>query len=197
MEPSSADFVILGFLSLAPMSGYDIKRRMAATTAHFYRTSFGSIYPSLARMEAEGLIASERSDSSGRARNAYRILSAGRKVFREWLASPLDVAAGYSQLLARIFFLGTLDAREARTAIGLFKKAAAERRAWLEGALDAARRELGDSCGEPDFYQAATRQFGLEYYAFMEEWLGRVGAEAARSGKGPSPHPRRRPKEGS
>lgn len=182
--PAAADFVILGFLDRAPMSGYDISRRMAATTAHFYRTSFGSIYPSLARMEAEGFIASERDDSAARARKVYRILAPGRKAFKRWLASPLDIAAGPSLLLARIFFLGSIDPDEARSVLASFEKSAAERRAWLEGALEGAVRELGSDCGPPDFFQASTRGFGLEYYAFVEGWLGRLGAEAARgSGK--------------
>jgi DNA-binding PadR family transcriptional regulator len=184
VEPSVADFVILGFLYRSPMSGYDVRRRMAATTAHFYRTSFGSIYPSLARMEAEGLVASARSDAAGRARKVFRILSAGRKAFREWLASPIDIAAGPSLLLARIFFLGSIDPEQARSVLASFAKSAAERRAWLEGAIEGAVRELGDGCGPPDSFQASTRGFGLEYYAFVEEWLGRLGAEAARgSGK--------------
>jgi PadR family transcriptional regulator, regulatory protein AphA len=186
--------VILGFLSRAPMSGYDISRRMAASTAHFYRTSFGSIYPSLSRMEAEGLVASERSVSTGRARNSYKILPAGRKAFRDWIRSPLDVSAGPSVLLARIFFLGSLGKDEAREAVARFAAAAAERRSWLEGALESAVRELGGSCVEPDFFQASTQRFGLEYYAFVEEWLGRLAADAARAGAKRSQAPRRRPK---
>jgi DNA-binding PadR family transcriptional regulator len=183
VEPTVADFVILGFLYRSPMSGYDVRRRMAATTAHFYRTSFGSIYPSLARMEAEGLVVSERGDAAGRARKVYRILGAGRKAFREWLASPVDIAAGPSALLSRVFFLGCLELAEARSAIAAFAKSAAERRAWLEGALELAARELGPDCGPPDSFQASTRLFGLEYYAFVEGWLGRLGAEAARGSR--------------
>jgi PadR family transcriptional regulator, regulatory protein AphA len=183
MQPTAADFVILGFLSKAPMSGYDVRRRMAASTAHFYKTSFGSIYPSLAKMEAEGLVSSERADSSGRARVAYRILAAGRKAFREWLASPLDISAGPSALLARIFFLGSVGEAEARSALDRIARSAAERRAWLEGALERASEELaGEGC-EPDAFQAATRSFGLEYYAFVEDWVGRLGREAARAAK--------------
>jgi PadR family transcriptional regulator, regulatory protein AphA len=180
MQPTAADFVILGFLSKAPMSGYDVRRRMAASTAHFYKTSFGSIYPSLARMEAEGLVSSERSDAAGRARVVYRILAAGRKAFREWLASPLDISAGPSALLARIFFLGSVGSSEARSALHRIERSAAERRAWLEGALERASEELAGAGCEPDFFQAATRSFGLEYYAFVEDWVGRLGREAER-----------------
>ena len=165
------------------MSGYDVSRRMAATTAHFYRTSFGSIYPSLSRMEAEGLVASERDDSEARARKAYRILGPGRKALREWLASPIDIAAGPSHLLARIFFLGALDPGKARAVLADFRKAASERRSWLEGALERAMGDLGESCAEPDLFQAATRGFGLEYYEFAEKWLGRLGDAAEKQAR--------------
>ncbi len=183
MKRSTADYVMLGFLSAGAMSGYDVSRRMAATTSHFYRTSFGSIYPSLAKMEAEGLVASDRDDTEGRARKAYRILGPGRKALREWLASPLDIAAGPSLLLARIFFLGALEPDRARSALADYRKAAAERRDWLEGALEAAIVELGDSRAEPDLFQAATRGFGLEYYEFAEKWLGRLEEAAAKRAK--------------
>ena len=195
MEPTAADFVILGFLYRSPLSGYDVRRRMAASTAHFYRTSFGSIYPSLARMEAEGLVASERADTAGRARRVFRILGAGRKAFKEWLESPIDIAAGPSPLLARIFFLGCLESADARSAIAAFAKSAAERRSWIEGALEGAVRELGDECGPPDFFQASTRLFGLEYYAFVEDWLGRLGSEAPRSSRKAAARPSRGRKE--
>jgi PadR family transcriptional regulator, regulatory protein AphA len=195
MQPTAADFVILGFLSKAPMSGYDVRRRMAASTAHFYKTSFGSIYPSLARMEAAGLVASERADAAGRARVVYRILGSGRKAFREWLASPLDISAGPPALLARIFFLGSVGEAEARSALERIARSAAERRAWLEGALERAAAELGDADCEPDRFQAATRSFGLEYYAFVEEWVGRLGDEAARRSKGALARTRGRRKE--
>jgi DNA-binding PadR family transcriptional regulator len=176
MEWAVIDFLILGFLMRGPKSGYDIKRLMAMSTAHFYETSFGSIYPSLARMEGCGYVKAERADASRRLRMAYEILPAGREAFLEWLASPLDIAKGPSFLLARLFFLGLLPSTEAARAITSFREAAKRRREWLETATD------GLSV-KPDFFQASTQAFGLEYYAFLESWLDGLCGKAAKNRK--------------
>jgi DNA-binding PadR family transcriptional regulator len=166
------DFVILGFLMYGPKSGYDIKKLMSLSTAHFYETSYGSIYPSLERMEKAGLVHAERSEGSGRLRRVFELREAGRQAFLEWLVSPLDIKKGPSQLLARLFFLGCLPTAEARKAIKGFGKAASARRALVAGAIE-------NLPLEPDFFQASTQRFGLDYYAFLESWLGGLSAEAA------------------
>lgn len=57
---------------------------------HGYRISPGTLYPTLHRMEAEGLLRSRQRVVDGRARRAYRItetgkaaLSEGRQMLRE------------------------------------------------------------------------------------------------------------------
>jgi DNA-binding PadR family transcriptional regulator len=166
------DFAILGFLMYGPKSGYDIKRLMAMSTAQFYEASYGSIYPALERMAGRGLVAAERSERSGRLRRAYAISAAGRREFLDWLASPLELAKGPSRLLIRLFFMGCLEADEAKRILELFAKAASERRAWLETVTE-------DLPEMPDFFQSSTQRFGLEYYAFMESWIERLGGELA------------------
>ena len=53
---------------------------MAAELAqHGYAISPGTLYPTLHRMEAEGLLRSQRRVVGGRARRAYRITPAGRE----------------------------------------------------------------------------------------------------------------------
>jgi DNA-binding PadR family transcriptional regulator len=158
------DFAILGFLMYGPKSGYDIKKLMSMSTAQFYEASYGSIYPSLERMSKSGLVEAERSEGSGRLRWVYTIKGPGRKAFLEWLASPLDIARGPSQLLIRIFFMGCLDRESAKRSLKLFAKTAQERKKWLETATEGLPVE-------PDFFQAATQSFGLSYYAFLESWL--------------------------
>ncbi len=47
----TVDYIILGCLSIEPMSGYDIKRLISISTSLFYNASYGSIYPTLKKME--------------------------------------------------------------------------------------------------------------------------------------------------
>jgi DNA-binding PadR family transcriptional regulator len=49
---------------------------------HGYEISPGTLYPTLHRLEAEGLLRSRNAVEDGRARRVYRITPAGRKVLR-------------------------------------------------------------------------------------------------------------------
>ena len=51
-KENKTKYAILGLLSLAPMSGYDIKIITDNSIGHFWNENFGHIYPVLGRMEA-------------------------------------------------------------------------------------------------------------------------------------------------
>jgi DNA-binding PadR family transcriptional regulator len=50
---------------------------------HGYRISPGSLYPTLHRMEDDGLLSSRRTVIGGRSRRVYRATAAGRRTLRE------------------------------------------------------------------------------------------------------------------
>ncbi|MFE9820376.1 PadR family transcriptional regulator [Streptomyces sp. NBC_00236] len=51
--------------------------------SHGYRISPGTLYPTLHRLEADGLVASEQRVVDGRTRRVYRATEAGRKALAE------------------------------------------------------------------------------------------------------------------
>ena len=55
----------------------------AELARHGYRISPGTLYPTLHRMEEEGLLTSRRRVVDGHARRAYRATPAGRRALRE------------------------------------------------------------------------------------------------------------------
>lgn len=50
---------------------------------HGYDISPGTLYPTLHRLEADGLLSSKRRIVDGRARRVYRVTQAGRRALRE------------------------------------------------------------------------------------------------------------------
>jgi DNA-binding PadR family transcriptional regulator len=50
---------------------------------HGYRISPGTLYPTLHRMEDDGLLSSRRTVIDGRSRRVYRATPAGRRTLRE------------------------------------------------------------------------------------------------------------------
>lgn len=93
---------VLGALSVEPMTGYELRRNIEATIGHFWRESYGQIYPSLASLEAEGLITSSPAEREGSRR--YRITATGRRRLRTWLDQLGSPPPPRNPLLLQLFF---------------------------------------------------------------------------------------------
>nr|WP_273385959.1 helix-turn-helix transcriptional regulator [Cohnella zeiphila] len=88
-----------------PMSGYEIKGMFEMPLGFFYETSFGTIYPTLAKLESQGFIAGESVVQSGKPnKNVYTITAAGKARFLEYMESPLEKNVFRSDLMMRLFF---------------------------------------------------------------------------------------------
>ncbi|MEX2541574.1 MAG: PadR family transcriptional regulator [Trueperaceae bacterium] len=104
-ERGKSRYSILGVLSSGPKSGYDIKKMTESSTAHFWAESYGNLYPTLRRLESEGLVASQLLPQEGRPdKRVYRLTGPGRNAFREWLAEPVEEAPVRNELLLKLFF---------------------------------------------------------------------------------------------
>ena len=81
------ELAILGLLKEQPMHGYQLSRELGESLGGFWRVSYGSLYPSLRRLEKEGAVESVPSDEErgGRRKNVYRITEKGEKLFFELL----------------------------------------------------------------------------------------------------------------
>jgi len=88
--------LILKTLTVEPMHGLGLTRRIEQVTRGEFRVSLGSLFPALHRMEQEGWIASVwgRSENNRRAR-FYKLTRAGRKQLeaktRDWERVTLAV----------------------------------------------------------------------------------------------------------
>jgi DNA-binding PadR family transcriptional regulator len=105
--------VILGLLSHAPLSGYDIKANVDRSTRFFWAASYGQIYPELRRLEQEGLIEGEDAPNGGRTRRVYRLTAAGREALRDWLLGSTTTIEYRDESLLRLFFAGALPREQA------------------------------------------------------------------------------------
>ena len=73
------DLLVLKALSLEPLHGVAISRRITQITTGAFQVSFGSLFPSLHRMEERGWVEAEwRSSDNNRRAKYYRLTSAGR-----------------------------------------------------------------------------------------------------------------------
>ncbi|MFC3803081.1 helix-turn-helix transcriptional regulator [Cohnella sp. GCM10012308] len=97
--------VILGLLHRGPLSGYEIKQKLEMPLSFFFDASFGTIYPTLAKMEAMGYIVKESIVQEGRPnKNVYSLTSDGRTQFEHYLHAPVEKDSYRSDFLVRMFF---------------------------------------------------------------------------------------------
>ncbi len=106
----STPYAVLGMLSIAPMSGYDIRKESEQSIGYFWSESFGQIYPALRDLRAEGLIRRRPGKSNGnRERQVYEITERGREALEAWRAEPPRETPYRNELLLKLFF-GRADA---------------------------------------------------------------------------------------
>jgi DNA-binding PadR family transcriptional regulator len=158
------DYIILGFLLEKEMTGYDIRQKIALSTANFYDASFGSIYPALKRLEANNIIVSRKSTKSGKLKNIYHILDPGRQKFLNWVKEPLRLHKSRNEYLLKIFFYRYLSKEEVLIQITQFIKLLLEQKSNLIKLETLVANKA-------DFFQLSTLRYGLDNYQFLIDWL--------------------------
>jgi PadR family transcriptional regulator, regulatory protein PadR len=94
------DLLVLKTLSLQPMHGWGISRRIQQVSDGALEVNQGSLYPALQRLEKDGLVTSEwgTTDNNRQARY-YRLTAAGRRALGAELESWRRFAAGLETVL--------------------------------------------------------------------------------------------------
>jgi DNA-binding PadR family transcriptional regulator len=69
---------VLAALETEPAHGYAIIRRLRTRSNDVFRLAEGTVYPTLHRLERDGLVKSRWTAASGRRRRVYRITGSGR-----------------------------------------------------------------------------------------------------------------------
>jgi DNA-binding PadR family transcriptional regulator len=123
-RPNQTEAAVLGALTVMPMTGYALREAIRDVLGHFWSESFGQIYPTLARLERNGLV--KRTDSARTGSSTFRITPAGRRRLRELLAQPIQPVPPRNGLMLRLFFGRQLGPEACRELV-LEAKAEAER----------------------------------------------------------------------
>ncbi len=95
----------LAVLAHGPASGYEIKKELeGGAYAHFFRASFGSIYPALARLAASGFISGREQEQIKRPdKKVYRLTHNGRHELARRLQAPIGPDYIRSEFLLVLF----------------------------------------------------------------------------------------------
>ena len=165
------ELAILGLLKERSMHGYQLSKRLTDALGGFWRVSYGSLYPTLKRLERQGAVEQVFDQQEvARRKNVYRITDEGETVFRQLLEEAgSDTAGEDNRFRVRLAFFKYL-APESRIRV------LERRRAYLEDRLDTITSSLATTSG--DTYTLSLIQHGRETTEQDIAWLnGLIAAE--------------------
>jgi DNA-binding PadR family transcriptional regulator len=166
------DFAILGLLHEAPMHGYELRKRLHELLGAFRAFSYGTLYPTLRRLQRANLIVEEAPDDDARAwgrraRKVYKITAEGKERFAELL-----VDAGPQTWDDDSF--GVHMAFFSRTPAEIRMRILEGRRRRVEEKREGLRTTLASASERIDRYTRELHRMGLDTTEREVRWLNEL-----------------------
>jgi DNA-binding PadR family transcriptional regulator len=171
------ELAVLGLLKERPMHGYQLSRELKDSLGGLWRVSYGSLYPTLRRLERDDAIESEAGDErSARRKKVYRITPRGEQVFLELLQeTPHDTQTEDARFRMRLAFFRYLPPE---TRIRLLER----RRQALQQRLTTIGESLRTGRGGTDDYGRAVIEHNRAITESDISWLdGLIAAERSKT----------------
>ena len=164
------ELAILGLLKDRPMHGYQLSRELAEQLGGLWKVSYGSLYPTLRRLERQGAIeavAGTSATGGGRRKTVYGITSDGERLFLRLLEEPAaheGPASEDARFRVRLAFFRYLPPE---TRIRLMDR----RRQGLQERLDGVKAAIRSAADEDDQYTRALMEHGRAATEHDIAWL--------------------------
>lgn len=169
----SLKHAILGFLSFAPLSGYDLKKAFDRSVQHFWPANQSQIYRTLAQLAEAGFVEKEVIEREERLdMKRYHITAEGQAELHHWLATPLPPQDNREPLLIQIFFGGRLSDAEAVALLRHELQVIEERLAVYEAVYAASQRAPSQTAdARAIFFSLLTLEVGYVSNQAHAAWL--------------------------
>lgn len=169
------ELAILGILKERAAHGYELRKQLTQRLGFFWTVSFGSLYPTLRRLEKRGAVQKvSGADPGHRRRQAYRITAEGERLFLALLEEGTASAWEEDKFPLRLAFFRYL---RPELRIRLLER----RKNYLEDRLDEGHRSLTSAKrGRMDIYTLSLMRHGVDVTKHDIGWLeGLIAAERA------------------
>jgi PadR family transcriptional regulator AphA len=179
----SLKHAILGFLSFAPLSGYDLKKAFDQSVRHFWPANQSQIYRTLAELDEQRLVDKEIIPREDRLdMKVYHINETGRAELRRWLSTPLPPQDNREPFLIQIFFGGQLTDAELLNVLQHEVQTVEERLAVFASLYQTTVERPHSQIDQRSFFLSLlTLEYGLAAHRTYRQWL-QAAIQRIRSG---------------
>jgi DNA-binding PadR family transcriptional regulator len=180
------EFAVLGLLHRRPMHGYELSKQLNALLGTFRALSYGTLYPCLNKLYAEGLIAKEGDEAAagrgqvparqsarpgtgraGRSKIVYRLTAEGKERLQDLLAESGPAAWEDDEFGVHFAFFG-------QTRADIRLRILEGRRSRLEDRMEGVRAALARTRERVDSYTLELQRHGLESVEREVRWLNEL-----------------------
>ena len=179
------ELAVLGLLHETPMHGYELRKRLNAVLGAFRAFGYGSLYPCLKELLAQGMIAEEEAPpvtpmplSGRRSKIVYRLTADGKERLQDLLSQAGPAAWEDDGFGVHFAFFG-------QTRADIRLRILEGRRSRLEERLEGVRAGLTRTRERVDRYTLELQQHGLESVEREVRWLNELIASERQSDAGP------------
>ncbi len=201
------EFAVLGLLHRTPMHGYELSKQLNLLLGTFRALSYGTLYPCLNKLYAEGLIAKEgdepapddrqgarqnprqgppaRPGRAGRSKIVYRLTAEGKERLQYLLTDSGPAAWEDDEFGVHFAFFG-------QTRADIRLRILEGRRSRLEDRVEGVRAALARTRERVDSYTLELQRHGLESVEREVRWLNELIAserQSEASGAAGGPYP--------
>lgn len=179
------EFAVLGLLRESPMHGYELRKRLNTSLGVFRAFSYGSLYPCLKTLVANGWLIEEPGSApeealaatlaGRRAKIVYRLTAEGKERFEELLTHTGPDAWEDEHFGVRFAFFG-------QTSRDVRMRVLEGRRSRLEERLEKMRASLARTRERLDDYTLELQRHGMESVEREVRWLNEL-IESERAGR--------------
>ncbi|MHB1452370.1 MAG: PadR family transcriptional regulator [Saccharofermentanales bacterium] len=153
-------YAILGILSIAPGSGYDIKKYCDTVISNVWNENYGHIYPVLRAMLGDGLIEYKEESLPAR-KKVYSITEKGRKKFMDWLIVPAQYLPVRSEFMLKFLFSSTLPTTDTMDMLNNYKKRHEVKLTELQSIRKYLEQEPKEIQSGRNLYLRSTLRYGI------------------------------------
>jgi DNA-binding PadR family transcriptional regulator len=159
------EFAVLGLLAESPLHGYELRKRLNTMLGTFRAFSYGSLYPTLRRMQSRGWVTADSGSArGGRSKVVYSLTADGKERFAELLDEAGPSAWEDETFSVHFSFFAQTDP-EARLRILEGRRIRLEeKRERFRGAATRTRQKV-------DRYTLELQRHGLESVEREVRWL--------------------------
>ncbi len=172
----SLKLVILGFVDMVPLSGYDLKNMFDSSVQFYWSATHTQIYRTLDELLEEGLVSVEVVQQTERPnKKIYSITEKGREELKRWIMDPAELPIIRHPLLTRLGWCDRLKNSEIEALLNNYMARLRERIALYQTDNQQQVEQFGRTAREKFLWQMILEN-GLQFYQNELLWAEKIRA---------------------